>query len=115
MDSLGDRPRRRSSRTRSSGRRSDRDAAGTLRLANRLLLLTGAVLFVNGITITLISTLIPVAISSPLIVTLVTGTIATGYAATRSPRRTPALRAAIRPLVTALRSRNRSPRRQGGL
>jgi hypothetical protein len=115
MDSLGDRPRRRSSGSRSSRRRSAGDTVGTLRLANRLLLLTGALLFVNGITITLISALIPVAISSALVITLVTGTVAAGYAATRSGNRLTALRAVIRPLQSTLRSRDRSPRRQGGL
>jgi hypothetical protein len=115
MDSLENRPRRRSSGSRSSRRRSSRDTAGTLRLANRLLLLSGALLFLNGITITLITALIPVAISSTLVITFVTGTVAAGYATARSPGRLGSLRAVLRPMVATLRSRNRSPRRQGGL
>lgn len=115
MDSLGDQSRRRSSRGRPSRRRSGRDTAGTLRFANKILLLSGALLFVNGITITLITALIPVAISSAFVITLVTSVVVTGYATARSPGRLAALRAVIRPLVTTLRSRDRSPRRQGGL
>lgn len=105
MDSLRDHARRRSSR----------DAGGTLRTANRLLLLLGALLFLNGIAVTLITVFIPVAISSLVIVTVVTGTVAAGYALKRSPRRIAILRATVRPVLSTLRSRNRSPRRQGGL
>lgn len=105
MDSLGDHSRRRSSR----------DTGGTLRTANRLLLLLGALLFINGIVVTLITALIPVVVNSFVIVTIVTGTVAAGYALKRSPRRIAILRATIRPVLSMLRSRNRSPRRQGGL
>lgn len=115
MDSLGDHARRRSSGGRSSRRRSTGDTGGTLRLANRILLLSGALLFVNGITITLITALIPVTISSAFVATFVTSIVVTGYVTARSPIRPAALRAVIRPLVTTLRSRDRSPRRQGGL
>jgi hypothetical protein len=79
------------------------------------LLLLGALLFLNGIVVTLITALIPVVVNSFVIVTIVTGTVAAGYALKRSPRRIAILRATIRPVLSMLRSRNRSPRRQGGL
>lgn len=105
MDSLADHTRR----------RSEPESVGTVRLANRLLLLLGALLFVNGITITLISALIPIAIGSPVIVTLVTGSIAAAYTAKRYPSRIETLRDAIRPALSRLLARDRSPRQQGGL
>lgn len=102
MESLGDHSRRRSSRD---------SGGGDIRLVNKLLLLVGALLFVNGITVTLITALIPVAVGSPVIVTLVTGCLGSAYAAKRYPERTNALRRAVADLV----SREQSPQHQGGL
>lgn len=105
MDSLADHSRRRSSKT----------PDGNIRLLNKLLLLVGALLFVNGIAVTLITAFIPVAVASPIIIALVTGCIVTAYIAWRYPAKTRALYRAVHPAIAALFRRNRSSRQQGGL
>lgn len=109
MDSLADHSSRRSESTRTDD--------GALRLTNRLLLLAGALLFVNGITITLITALIPVAVDSLVIAAVVTGIVAVAYAANRYPNRFEAFWTAIRTPLSTLRSgeEERHPRQQGGL
>lgn len=105
MDSLADHSRRRA---------TARDG-GDLRLVNRLLLLVGALLFVNGIAVTLITAFIPVAVASPVIVASVTGCIGSASIARRYPAKTRALFRTVRPVVTALIPQDRSSRQQGGL
>lgn len=105
MDSLADHSSRRSESTRTDN--------GALRLTNRLLLLAGALLFVNGIIITLVTALIPVAVNGLAIAAVVTGIIAVAYVAKRYPNRVRAVRSGL----SSLRSEKgeRSPRRQDGL
>lgn len=113
MDSLSDHTTR-----RSTGRRgSDRGSGGPTAAINRFLLLAGALLFINGISVTLIAALIPFAISSAIVitfVTLLTVMTALAYVAKRNPGRTRALVETVRPLVETLTDRDRA-RRQGGL
>lgn len=113
MESLSDHGSRRST----GGRGPDRGSGGTTAALNRVLLLAGALLFINGISVTLIAALIPFAISSAIVITFVTVlTIAAAlaYAARRNPARTRALVETARPLVDSMTDRDR-PRRQGGL
>jgi protein-S-isoprenylcysteine O-methyltransferase Ste14 len=113
MDSLSDHTSRRSTR----GRGSDRGSGGPTAAINRFLLLAGALLFINGISVTLIAALIPFAISSAIVVTFVTfltAASALAYIAKRNPARTLALVETARPLVEILADRDRA-RRQGGL
>lgn len=72
-------------------------------------------MFANGITITLITSLIPVAISSAVVASFAITALVGAYTLGRSPGRGSLLRALTRPLASMLRSRTRSPRRQGGL
>lgn len=109
MDSLSDHASRRSTR----GRGSRRESGGATAAINRVLLLAGALLFVNGISVTFISALIPFAISSAIVittVTLLTVLAVLAVVARRNPQRTRAVLEAARLLT----SRD-SPRRQGGL
>ncbi|MEM4780894.1 MAG: hypothetical protein QXG03_04945 [Halalkalicoccus sp.] len=115
MDSLSDHASRRASRGRSSGQ----DSGGTVAAINKALLLTGALLFVNGISISFIAVIIPFAISSAIVVTLVTTLSVGGLVAVlarRNPDRTRSFADAARPLVASVTDRDRDrARRQGGL
>ncbi len=113
MESLSDYTSRRSPR----GRDPDRDSGGTVAAINRVLLLIGAFLFINGISVTLIAVLIPFAISNAIVITFVTALTtasALAYLARRNPDRTRALVEAARPVVDSLTGRDRA-RQQGGL
>lgn len=105
MDSLADHSRR----------QSNRDSGRNIRFVNRLLLLIGALLFVNGIVVTLITAFIPAAVASPVIIAFVTGCVGSTYIAYRYPAKTRGLYRTVRPVVAALVPRNRSSRQQGGL
>ncbi|MDL5360971.1 hypothetical protein [Halalkalicoccus sp. NIPERK01] len=113
MDSLSDHTSR-----RTTGRRGpDPGSGGATAAINRALLLAGALLFINGISVTLIAALIPVAISSAIVITFVTALTvvsALAYVSKRNPERTQAVVEATRPLVETLTDRDRA-RRQGGL
>lgn len=113
MDSLSDHASR-----RSAGRRGpDRDSGGAVSLINRALLLIGALLFINGVSITFIAVLIPFAISSALVITFVTaltGIAALAVVARQNPARTQAIVETARPMIESLTDRDQ-PRRQGGL
>lgn len=113
MDSLSDHVSRRST----GGRRPEPGSNGATAVINRVLLLTGALLFINGISVTLIAALIPFAISSAIVivfVTILTALSALTYVIKRNPDRTRTFVEAVRPLVDSLANRDR-PRRQGGL
>lgn len=113
MDSLSDHASRRSS----GGRSPDGDSGGTVAVINRLLLVVGTLLFINGISITFIAALIPVAISSVTVITLVTApTVVSALAVVlrRNPDRTRRLVETARPLIESMTGRDRA-RRQGGL
>jgi hypothetical protein len=113
MDSLSDHTSRRSTR----GRRPSRGPVGAAAVINRALLLTGALLFINGISITLIAAFIPFAINSAIVISVVTILTASSgfvYLTRRNPDRTRALVAVARPLVDSLSNRDQL-RRQGGL
>ncbi|WP_122090020.1 hypothetical protein [Halalkalicoccus subterraneus] len=113
MDSLSDHTSR-----RSAGRRgSDRGSGGSVSLINRALLLIGALLFINGVSITFIAVLIPFAISSAIVITFVTALTVMGaltFIAKQNPARTWAIVETARPVIESLTDRDR-PRRQGGL
>ncbi|ADJ14935.1 hypothetical protein [Halalkalicoccus jeotgali] len=113
MDSLADHTSR-----RTTGRHGpDPESGGATAAINRVLLLAGALLFINGISVTLIAALIPVAISSAIVITFVTAlTVASAlwYLVRRNPARTRAAIEATRPLIESLTERDRA-RRQGGL
>lgn len=113
MESLSDHGSRRST----GGRGPDRGSGGAIAALNRVLLLIGALLFINGVSVTLIAALIPFAISSAIVISTVTAltvVAALAYAAKRNPARTRALVETARPLVESVTDRDR-PRRQGGL
>lgn len=113
MDSLSDHTPRRST----GGRGPDRGSGGAVSLINRALLLIGALLFINGVSITFIAVLIPFAISSALIITFVTALTVSAallVVARQDPDRRRAVVETVRPLVETLMDRDR-PRRQGGL
>lgn len=113
MDSLSDHASRRSGR----GRGPERGSAEATAVVNRVLLLTGSLLFINGISVTFITVLIPFAINSAIVITFVTVLTALAALAVvtrRNPDRIRALVETTRPLVEMLIGRDR-PRRQGGL
>lgn len=113
MDSLSDHTSRRSTR----GRSPDRGPVGAVAVINRALLLTGALLFINGISVTLIAAFIPFAISSAIVIPFVTALTASSglvYLTVRKPARTRAFVEIARPLIDSLANRDQ-PRRQGGL
>ena len=86
-------------------------------MINRALLLTGALLFINGISVTLIAALIPFAISSAIVISVVTILTASSglvYLTRRNPDRTRAFVEVVRPVVDSLTNQD-GPRRQGGL